>query len=266
MNKQELFDWAKREIPHIVTWIQDWFRENGPEAYAVVGISGGKDSGVTAALLARALGKERVVGLLIPNGRDHDIEDARETVEVLGIPYKCVNISGATEALQHALYEQQMFVRKPFPAYSMTSDAQINLLPRLRMLVLYAMAQSLHGGGRVANTCNRSENYIEYSTKYGDMAGDFAPLANYTVREILALGHALSELPDHLVDKTPADGLCGKTDEERFGFTYDALDTFLLTGVCENAETFTKIQQMHEAGRHKRTPMPVCPKYGKLPA
>ncbi len=249
---------AEQEVQHIVEWIRAWFASNGNTATAVLGISGGKDSTVTAGLLCEALGPSRVFGVLMPNGEQADLNDAKRVVEHLGIPYAVVDIQ---HAVSHAMDCIAGAAKGPVntAAWEMGADVKINLPPRIRMAVLYGVAQSLPHGGRVANTCNRSEDYIGYSTKFGDAAGDFSPLANYTVTEVRKIGHALG-LPADLVEKTPSDGLCGQTDEDKIGFTYDTLDAYIESGVCADAQIRAKIDRMHAANLHKLRPMPSCPK------
>ncbi len=211
---------AQEEIEKIVSWIQDWFENNGPQANAVIGISGGKDSTIVAALLCKALGKERVVGVLMPNGEQKDIADSRKVVEVLGIRHYIVNINPAVEGEYEALRAAGIEVGM---------DAIINTPPRIRMTTLYAIAQSLDNGGRVANTCNKSEDWVGYSTKYGDAAGDFSPCSDYLVCEMRQIGDALG-LPRELIHKTPSDGLSGMSDEDMLGFTYATLDLYGVSG------------------------------------
>ncbi len=239
-----MFD-AKKEIKKIVAWIKEWFEANGPKASAVIGISGGKDSSICAALLVKALGKDRVVGVLMPDGEQSDISDSYQLVEHLGLKHYVINIGPATTALKDTLAEQ----------FELTNDTCINIPPRIRMTTLYAVAQSLPNGGRVANTCNRSEDYIGYSTKYGDAAGDFAILADFTVSEVLQIGDALG-IPQNLVRKAPSDGLSGMTDEDKIGFTYAVLDRYILEGVCEDEETRKKIDRMHVLNLHKLKTIP----------
>ena len=239
-----MFD-AKKEIKNIVAWIKEWFKENGPKASAVIGISGGKDSSICAALLVEALGVDRVVGVLMPDGIQSDISDSYRLVEHLGLKHYVINIGPATTALKDTLAEQ----------FELTNDTRINIPPRIRMTTLYAVAQSLPNGGRVANTCNRSEDYIGYSTKYGDAAGDFAILADFTVSEVLQIGDALG-IPKNLVRKAPSDGLSGMTDEDKIGFTYAVLDRYILEGVCEDEDTRKKIDRMHVLNLHKLKTIP----------
>ena len=228
----------------LVEWIKDYFRQNGPECTAVIGISGGKDSSICAALCLEALGPERVLGVLMPNGVQPDIEDSRSLVKALGLKAIEINIEQGYRGMLAALGGKERLGK----------DALINLPPRLRMATLYAIAQSLPKGGRVVNTCNRSEDYIGYSTKFGDAAGDFSPLSNLLVSEVRQIGKC-TNVPLILVEKTPSDGLCGQTDEEKIGFTYETLDRYILTGEA-HAETKAKIDRMHERNLHKLLPMP----------
>ena len=238
---------ANKEIEGIVKWIRDWFDKNGPKADAVIGLSGGKDSTIVATLLVKALGKERVVGVLMPNGEQKDIADSKRVAELLGIRNYIVNINPAVEGEITALRDAGVEPGK---------DAIINTPPRIRMTTLYAIAQSLPNGGRVTNTCNASEDYVGYSTKYGDAAGDFSPCADYTVTEMLQIGDALG-LPSELIHKTPSDGLSGMSDEDKLGFTYAALDKYILTGVCEDEELKKRIDHLHDINLHKLQTIPT---------
>lgn len=238
----------------IVNWIREYFAANGPECSVVVGISGGKDSSVTAALCVEALGKDRVVGVLMPDGVQSDIADSQEIVELLGIPNITVNIHAGTAGLSAAI-EEELAKGALGGVTRLSRDSRINLPPRLRMSTLYAVAQSLPKGGRVVNTCNRSEDYIGYSTKFGDAAGDFSPLANLLVHEVIQIGEVLG-VPERLTKKTPSDGLSGMSDEDKIGFTYAVLDHYILTGECEDEETRKKIDRMHRLNLHKLQLMP----------
>ena len=225
-----------------VEWIRDFFKNNGPDCNAVVGISGGKDSSVVAALCVEALGKDRVIGVLMPCGVQADIEMARKLVNHLGIKNYEVNVEAAVNGLLNAL-----------PDIEISTQTRTNLPPRIRMAALYAVGQSVNG--RVANTCNLSEDWVGYSTRYGDAAGDFSPLSHLTVTEVKAIGREMG-LPEDLVEKVPIDGLCGKTDEENLGFTYAALDLYIREGICEDAELKEKIDRMHERNLFKLELMP----------
>ena len=234
------------EIKRVENWIRSWFSENGPTANAVIGISGGKDSSIVAKLLVDALGKDRVVGVLMPRGVQSDIDDAKQLVDFLGIRSLVVNIGEPADAIEDVVGKE----------IELSKDTKINIPPRVRMTTLYAVAQSLPEGGRVVNTCNASEDYIGYSTKYGDAAGDFSPCSDFTVTEMLQLGDELG-LPENLVHKAPADGLSGLTDEDKIGFTYAVLDHYIRTGECEDEEIRKKIDRMHENNLHKLAPMPA---------
>lgn len=226
-------------------WIRAWFEENGPGCNAVIGISGGKDSSVAAALCVEALGRERVIGVTMPNGVQPDIDDSIRLIEHLGIRRYDVNIGAAFDALM-AEVEAKL-------GHEASSQTRINMAPRLRMTALYAISQS--NNGRVANTCNLSEDWVGYSTRYGDAAGDFSPLGGLTVAEVVAVGKVLG-LPVDLVEKTPSDGLCGKTDEDNLGFTYAVLDRYIRTGVCEDADTRALIDHKHKMNLFKLKPIP----------
>ena len=242
----------------VIQWIRDYFEENGKGCFAVIGISGGKDSSVAAALCAEALGKERCIGVLMPDGVQSDIQDAEKLVDFLGIPYLTVNIGTTTGALCREL-EQNAAFQKITGSPGLSKDSKINLPPRIRMTTLYAVAQSLPGGGRVMNTCNRSENYVGYSTKYGDSAGDFSPLSDFLVEEVKELGYALG-LPKELIEKLPSDGLSGSSDEEKLGFSYQTLSKYMITGVCEDETVRKKIDRLHKQNLHKLNPMPTYKK------
>ncbi len=236
----------KQTKDEIVQWIRNYFAANGPECDAVVGISGGKDSSIVAALCVEALGKERVVGVVMPNRRQIDLADSERLIRHLGIRYEYIDISRAVRAIiDEILFDM-----------AVSEQTRINLPARIRMTTLYAVAQSLPNGGRVANTCNRSEDYVGYSTKFGDSAGDFSPLANLLVGEVRQIGYELP-IPRDLVDKTPSDGLCGKTDEDNLGFTYAQLDDYITDGTCGVAGIDKIIAVMHACSLHKLKPIPV---------
>ena len=224
-----------------VQWIRDFFEENGRGCNAVVGISGGKDSSIVAALCVEALGRDRVIGVLMPNGYQHDIDMAYLLVEHLGIKHYVINIKGAVDAVKASI---------PF---ELSVQSATNLPPRIRMSTLYAVSQSHNG--RVANTCNLSEDWVGYSTRYGDSVGDFSPCSNLTVAEMKQVGRVLG-LPDVLIDKVPADGLCGKTDEDNLGFTYAELDRYIREGVIEDEAKKARIDYLHKINLFKLKLMP----------
>ena len=236
-----------------INWIKEYFKDN-PNGKAIIGISGGKDSTIAAALCVEALGADRVIGVLMPQGKQNDISDSYEVVARLKLQYHVVNIGAACEELYHFLADA-VFLCGGMRAVKENTMITTNTPARLRMATLYAMA-ALYPNSRVVNTCNRSEDYVGYSTKFGDAAGDFSPLGNLTVREVLEIGDELG-LPEHLVHKAPSDGMCGKTDEDNLGFTYNELDDFLLGTGDISEETYNKIERLHTITRHKYEPMPM---------
>ena len=238
----------------LVQWIRDYFSQNGPTCSAVVGISGGKDSTIVAALCKEALGADRVVGVLMPNGVQSDIDDAKAVVEHLGIPHITVNIGTAYEALTQAIVQGEGY-DVVTGRNDLSRDAAINTPPRLRMTTLYAVGQNFSNGARVANTCNGSEDYVGYSTKFGDSAGDFSPLAQLVVEEVRQIGRLL-DIPSYLVDKVPSDGLSGQSDEDKLGFTYAVLDRYIRTGEIEDLATKERIDRLNRINKHKLELMP----------
>lgn len=235
----------------LIKWIQDWFEKNGNGCNAVIGISGGKDSTVCAGLLVKALGKDRVIGVLMPNGEQSDINDSHRVVNFLDIKYYTINIEEAYDSiLRYMSFHNDLNV---------TKQTTENLPPRLRMSALYAVSQSVNG--RVCNTCNMSEDWVGYSTRYGDSVGDFSPLSNYTVAEVKEIGHYLG-LPADLVDKVPADGLCGKSDEDNLGFTYQELDDYIRYGILPLPSKKEIIDHKHERNMFKLQLMQTAPQYG----
>ena len=227
-----------------VEWIREFFETNGKGCPAVLGISGGKDSSVVAALCVEALGRDRVIGVLMPCGEQHDIDCAYALVDHLGIRRYVVNIKDAVDGLLGAMPED----------LPLSTQSKTNLPPRIRMATVYAVSQCFNG--RVANTCNLSEDWVGYSTRYGDSVGDFSPLSMICVREVKEIGRVLG-LPDVLVDKTPIDGLQGKTDEDNLGFTYAVLDRYIRTGEIDDLETKARIDRKHAANLFKLSMMPA---------
>lgn len=232
---------------YMINWIKEYFAENGTSTTkAVIGISGGKDSTIAAALLVRALGKDRVIGVLMPCGEQTDIEDARRVVSTLDIISIEVNIGETMEAISAAIpgTKGNVFLT--------------NTPARLRMVTLYGIAAQV--GGRVCHTGNKSEMYVGYTTKYGDLAGDFSLFYSLTATEVIEIGKTLDELPLDLVEKKPSDGMCGKTDEDNLGFTYRELDNYILNKEVPSAEAMSEITKRYKMSRHKESiwfPYPV---------
>ncbi len=237
-----MFD-ANKVKDQCVEWIRDFFEKNGKGCNAVVGISGGKDSSIAAALCVEALGKDRVIGVLMPQGEQHDIDKAYMLVNHLGIEHYVVNIKDAVDGILGNIPKE----------IDVTPQTVQNVPARIRMTTLYAVSQSRNG--RVCNTCNLSEDWVGYSTRYGDSVGDFSPMSHLTVTEVKEIGLLLG-LPAELVNKVPIDGLCGKTDEENLGFTYAELDVYIRTGVIEDAAKKELIDRRHKANLFKLELMP----------
>lgn len=236
-------------IDTIVSWIRDYF-EPFKDKKAVIGISGGKDSTVCAMLLVKALGKDRVVAVKMPKGQQPDIDDSELVCKCLGVQNYTVNIKDAVDGMIKGLTDAGV---EP------TKDTLTNIDPRVRMATLYAVAQSLPCGGLVTNTCNLSENYVGYSTKFGDHAGDFSILHAFAVREVIEMGLILCKeygIPETLIKKAPSDGLCGKTDEDNLGFTYAQLDAYILDGQVPEEEILSKIERKYRSNLHKLKEMP----------
>ena len=227
----------------VVAWIRQFFDKNGNDCNAIIGVSGGKDSSVAAALCVKALGKDRVIGLIMPNYKQSDLSDACDLANHLGIQYHIVDIGEAVDDILEELLIQT--------GVKLSEQTITNIPPRIRMSTLYAFSQSMNG--RVVNTCNLSEDWVGYSTRYGDSVGDFSPLSNLTATEVVEIGKYLG-LPKHLVEKVPSDGLCGKTDEDNLGFTYSELDSYIRDGIKgDNAD---KIDAMHYKNLFKLQLMP----------
>lgn len=241
---------VKKTKEDIVAWIQEFFDQNGKDCNAVIGISGGIDSSVVAALCVEALGKERVIGVVLPQYIQKDIGSAYMLINHLGIKSYLINIGKTVDSILNKMR---------FNGIVPSEQTKINLPARIRMSTLYAVSQSMNG--RVMNTCNLSESYCGYDTRYGDSVGDASPLGRLTKTEVRLLGKELG-LPDELVNKVPTDGLCGKTDEENFGFTYEVLDKYIRTGICEDENIKVRIDYLHEKNLFKQKPMPVF-EYGE---
>jgi len=249
---------AKEQKDKVVQWIRDWFERNGKGCNAIIGISGGKDSTVAAALCVEALGKDKVYGVLMPQHKQSDINDSEDIIKLLGIHrlyfnigYVCnviadnvdLELSGGREYVTNT-----NIYRKNKPSGCISKQAVINLPARIRMAVLYCFSQSLNG--RVVNTCNLSEDYVGYATKYGDAAGDFAPLKSFTTDEVIAIGKELG-IPEEYLLKAPSDGLCGKTDEDNLGFTYEVLNKYIRTGEIDDQKIKERIDHLHKINEFK---------------
>ena len=235
----------------IIEWIRQYFNENGPNCNAIVGISGGKDSSVCTALLVEALGKDRVIGVLMPQGYQHDMDVSLDLCKHLGIKYHIVNIGETYNSIVKAIEDDGVITKEQMASNKVFYS---NTPARIRMSILYGISALYNG--RVVNTGNRSEDYIGYSTKFGDAAGDFGLLNDFLVKEVKQIGYELG-LPKKFIEKAPEDGLTGKTDEDNLGVTYAVLDHYIETGEIESEELKAKIERLHRLNLHKINPMPV---------
>ena len=235
---------AEKIKDEVVQWIRDYFYNNGKDACAVVGVSGGKDSSIVAALCVQALGADRVYGVLLPQGEQWDLDVSKDLAGHLGIRHSVINIKEIVDSFSGSITDSGLSMNKP---------AAVNTPARIRMATLYAVSAIVNG--RVANTCNLSEDWVGYSTKFGDSAGDFSPLSRLTVTEVKAIGRTLG-LPSKFIDKKPEDGLSGLSDEDNLGFSYDILDRYIREGFCEDNVIREKIDRLHQANMHKLNPMP----------
>lgn len=241
---------VKEVTESLINWIKVWFDHNGKDCNAVIGISGGKDSTIVGKLLVEALGKERVIGVLLPNGEQHDGDVAERVCSYLGIKSFTWNIGG--------IFDQFMATFRVNIGVRPSEQSQINLAPRLRMAALRMVAQSFNG--RFVNTSNLSEDWVGYATVDGDAAGDMSPLSMLTVQEVKAIGHHLG-VPRHFVEKVPEDGLVGKSDEENLGVSYADIDAYIRGYGEVGKETIEKIERKYKANKFKLTATSGMPKF-----
>lgn len=237
-----MFD-AKKVTEELVEWIKKYFDKLGGNQNAVIGISGGIDSSTVAALCVKALGEDRVRGVLMPYHIQPDINVSLNLVHYLGIRYSIVNIGHTVDTLRKENAKQGI---------EETEQANINLPARVRMSELFFYAQCCNGIPTC--NCNLSEDHVGFATYGGDGFGSFAPIEMLTKTEVRAVAKELG-LPDEFVNKTPIDGLCGKTDEESFGFSYEVLDKYIRTGEIDDQNVKRKIDEMHEKNLFKLKPM-----------
>ncbi|NLL62935.1 MAG: NAD(+) synthase [Ruminococcaceae bacterium] len=237
MSNKYVFN-AKDATEKVTTWLKEWFEINGKDCNAIIGISGGKDSSIAAALCVKALGADRVIGVLMPQGDQLDIDFSIELCKTLGIRSHTINIKEVIDKIYNAVGN----------SFEISEASKVNLPPRIRMSILYLVGASHNG--RVINTCNLSENWIGYSTRYGDDVGDVGPLSNFTVEEVIAIGKELG-LPDKFTTKIPLDGLCDKTDEDNLGFTYQTLDNYIRRGIEPEPKTKERIDYLHRVNQFK---------------
>lgn len=224
-----------------ITWIKNWINSNGNNlSKVIIGISGGKDSTVAAALCSKALGSDRVIGVFMPNKIQNDIEDSKKVCEFLNIESYEINIANIYNIIKDSLWVALNT--------DITKNFETNTPARIRMTMLYSIA-SIIGNCFVCNTGNLSESFIGWETYGGDNLGDFAPLSNLTKTEVQEVGKYL-KLPDELVFKEPSDGMCGSTDEDALGFTYKELDDLIRKN--RKGVNFSKILCMNTKSAFKR--------------
>lgn len=236
----------------VIEWTRNYLNSFGGKTKAVIGISGGKDSTIAAKICVEAVGTDRVIGVRMPQHTQHDIDVSKKVCEYLGIKSYEINIGSTCDALKEEIEKETGLDTSKYPVYYSNTPA------RVRMMTLYGVA-ALVGDSRVVNTCNLSEDYVGYSTKFGDSAGDFSVLSKLTVKEVKELGYELG-IPSEFIEKKPEDGLSGKTDEDNLGFTYETLDNYLLNGVKPDADILENIERRHRNNLHKLEPMPCFSK------
>ena len=234
----------------LIDWVKVWFSHNGPGCNAVLGISGGKDSTIAAKIMVEALGKDRVIGVMLPNGEQHDKNVAEEVCKYLGIRYYDWNIGDVFNSFL-STYAKSI----PEPT---TEQSMINLAPRIRMTALRFMAQCMNG--RFINTSNLSEDWVGYATIDGDSAGDMSVFSMLTVQEVKAIGHYLG-LPAHFVEKVPEDGLVGKSDEDNLGVSYADIDAYIRGYGEVEKEAIEKIERKYKANKFKLAATSGMPKF-----
>lgn len=251
---------AQKARDHLIAEIQKIAAQQGFHK-VVLGISGGKDSTVAAALCARALGKENVYGVMLPDGEQKDISDSQRVCQALGIRQRTVNIGAIHEALRDVTDQNGFTAGDGEFSVAYHRESDINVGPRLRMTTLRYIAQALDA--RLVGTGNFSEITVGYCTKDGDTSCDFSLLGALTTVEVVQVGLTMEELPRDLVVKTPSDGISGKSDEERLGVTYQQIHDFIRLGTSGSKEVDEKIRRLERAGMHKRSRPTVLDPFGK---
>ncbi|MGN1310630.1 MAG: NAD(+) synthase [Clostridia bacterium] len=236
----------ENEINFIIEWIKNYVKNSGAKG-VVIGNSGGKDSATVIALCVKALGKDNVLAVAMPcSSIQKDLEDAKLIASTFGVKMLTVNLSSVYKDLSLAIENEINDTIVPF--------ASINIRPRLRMTTLYTIAQQY--GYLVAGTGNACEGFVGYTTKWGDNACDFNPIAEFNVSEVLEIGKVLG-VPSEIINKAPNDGLGMGTDEEKLGVTYKEIEEYIATGKTEKKSSSEKIEKLHKQSEHKRNPIPV---------
>lgn len=235
----------RKHIDKIVLWIQDYVNKVGAKG-VVIGNSGGKDSATVIALASLALGKEKVLTVGMPcQSKEKDLEDAKLVAQTFGVKILEINLTDTYEKLEKELNTKI--------GNELSEEAKINIKPRLRMTTIYAIAQNYNY--LVMGTGNLCEAMVGYTTKWGDSASDFNPIANFTVDEVLKMGEILG-VPEKIIKKTPSDGLSDKSDEEKMGITYKEVAEYIEIGKT-NEEKMKKIEKRYMNSKHKREKIPT---------
>lgn len=239
----------KRECDNAIEWIREYVKKSKAKG-VVIGLSGGKDSAVVLAMLVKAIGKENVLTVSMPcNSISSDYDDAKMVAETFGVRFITVDLSETYYELEKSINNEISKI----DVGDLTKESKVNIKPRLRMTTLYGIAQTF--GYLVGGTGNLSEKMVGYTTKWGDSASDFNPIANFTVAEVLAIGKML-DVPEKILQKAPSDGLGSQTDEEKMGIKYSQIEEMIETG---NTEEYAKeiILRKFEASKHKRAEVPT---------
>lgn len=243
-----MFD-AKKTANEIIEFIRKYYKENNLKG-AVIGISGGKDSGVVAGLFARAIGASNVTGIWMPcHSKNEDKQNAILLSRHFGFELKEFDLTN--------LYDNyvKQFSEINSSEEDYLKDSNINIKPRFRMATLYYYAAYLSKKNKgvyiVPGTSNKCELYVGYFTKGGDDVSDIRVLADLTVDEVIKVGEAIG-VPDVIVHKTPDDGLSGLTDEEKLGVKYSEIaDIIQNNGINISDDIKDKIIKLHKNNSHK---------------
>lgn len=233
------------EAENAIDWIKEYVQNVGAEGI-VVGNSGGKDSATVIAMSTKALGKDKVITVAMPcNSNNTDFEDAQLVANKFSVPLIKIDLTNTYTELENTINDS---IKE-----KLSKDAKINIKPRLRMTTLYGIAQSLNY--LVIGTGNLSEAMVGYTTKWGDNASDFNPIANFTVSEVITIGKYLG-VPDKIINKAPNDGLGNQTDEEKMGITYKQIEEYIETGKTD-ISVMEKIEKKNKSSKHKRETIPT---------
>lgn len=239
---------VEKETKNVIEFIRDYYKKNNLGG-AIIGISGGKDSAVVAALFTKALGKENVIGVTMPcHSNKNDKTDARLISDYYGFEMINFDITGVFDSFKEELNNLGNFKDDEI------KNSDINLKPRLRMSTLYYLA-ALYSAIKgktylVAGTSNKCELYVGYFTKGGDSVHDISPIADFTVDEVIKIGEYL-KVPEKVLYKAPNDGLSNQTDEDKLGVKYKEIASYIDDENSVDEKTKEKIKRLHNASKHK---------------